>query len=275
MAQIYPGMVSRCQLPADSKGVEGVVAEVCKPNVRSGRGKHGKFDSEISASPTFWFEWQLSGSAEYSFVSSSLDAVEENQDIERQKVIIKQTAITLLAGTVNSDPIWASLSIWAVAGADATGASIVIFILAMTLNPEVQTKAQAEIDRVLENGRLPDFNDWGSLPYVTAMMKEVLRYVYHIHLLLNTFILPSHFSLWWRTCDRWQPPNPQGKLLFWSAGQLDSEKWFTWNSCPTPEHRRRFLFGIPNSQKLYCHSQYLVKWCLHTSELGVQTRCTD
>jgi len=44
-------------------------------------------------------------------VSSSLDAMEENQDIERQKVIIKQTAITFLAGTVNSYPIWASLSI--------------------------------------------------------------------------------------------------------------------------------------------------------------------
>ena len=217
----------------------------------------------------------MSGSAEYSFVSSSLDAVEENQDIERQKVIIKQTAITFLAGTVNIDPIWASLSIWAVAGADATGASIVIFILAMTLNPDVQTKAQAEIDRVLENGRLPDFSDGDSLPYATAMMKEVLRYVHHIHLLLSTFILPSHLSLWWRTRDRWQPPNPQGEILLRSAGLVDSEKWFTWNSCPASEHRRRLLFGIPNSQKLYCHSQCLVKWCLHTSELGVQTRCID
>ena len=65
----------------------------------------------------------------------------------------------------------------------------------MTLNPDVQTKAQAEIDRVLENGRLPDFSDGDSLPYATAMMKEVLRYVHHIHLLLSTFILPSHFSL--------------------------------------------------------------------------------
>jgi len=44
-------------------------------------------------------------------VSCSLDAVEENQDIERQKVIIKQTAVTFLAGKLNPDPIWASLSI--------------------------------------------------------------------------------------------------------------------------------------------------------------------
>lgn len=47
----------------------------------------------------------------------------------------------------------------------------------MTLNPEVQAKAQSEIDNVLENGRLPEFGDQELLPYVTAVMKEVLRYV--------------------------------------------------------------------------------------------------
>lgn len=62
----------------------------------------------------------------------------------------------------------------------------------MILNPDIQTKAQAEIDQVLGNGRLPDFSDLDSLPYVTAIMKEVLRYVCHIHFL---FTLPSHFSL--------------------------------------------------------------------------------
>lgn len=45
----------------------------------------------------------------------------------------------------------------------------------MTLNPEVQAKAQAEIDRVLENGRLPEFSDEESLPYVLAVMKELMR----------------------------------------------------------------------------------------------------
>jgi cytochrome P450 len=46
----------------------------------------------------------------------------------------------------------------------------------MTLFPQVQTKAQSEIDLYLENGRLPEFSDMESLPYVTAVMKEVLRY---------------------------------------------------------------------------------------------------
>lgn len=41
--------------------------------------------------------------------------------------------------------------------------------------PEIQKKAQAELDRVVGNHRLPDYDDQDSLPYFAAMMKEVLR----------------------------------------------------------------------------------------------------
>jgi cytochrome P450 len=50
------------------------------------------------------------------------------------------------------------------------------FILAMTLYPEVQRKAQAEIDRVIGSSRLPDYSDQDELPYVDAVLKEVLRW---------------------------------------------------------------------------------------------------
>ena len=46
----------------------------------------------------------------------------------------------------------------------------------MTLYPEVQRKAQAEIDRVIGNARLPVYSDEDSLPYIQAMLKEVLRW---------------------------------------------------------------------------------------------------
>ena len=46
----------------------------------------------------------------------------------------------------------------------------------MTLYPEVQRKAQAEIDQVVGNSRLPDFSDQDALPYVQAVLKEVLRW---------------------------------------------------------------------------------------------------
>lgn len=50
------------------------------------------------------------------------------------------------------------------------------FFLAMTLHPEVQKKAQDEIDRVVGSDRFPSFSDRANLPYVDAIVKEVLRW---------------------------------------------------------------------------------------------------
>jgi hypothetical protein len=50
------------------------------------------------------------------------------------------------------------------------------FFLAMCTHPHVQTIAQAEIDAVTENNRLPSMEDRASLPYTDALLKEVLRW---------------------------------------------------------------------------------------------------
>lgn len=57
----------------------------------------------------------------------------------------------------------------------------------MTLYPEAQKKAQAEIDAVVGRNRLPTLADRASLPYVEALVKEVFR---------------------------WQPVGPLGKSRF-------------------------------------------------------------
>jgi cytochrome P450 len=46
----------------------------------------------------------------------------------------------------------------------------------MTLFPDAQKKAQAEIDAVVGSARLPSFADRHSLPYTEALVKEVLRW---------------------------------------------------------------------------------------------------
>lgn len=46
----------------------------------------------------------------------------------------------------------------------------------MTLYPRVQQKAQAEIERVVGDSRLPDFSDLNDLPYLSAIIKELLRW---------------------------------------------------------------------------------------------------
>ncbi|KIJ32790.1 hypothetical protein M422DRAFT_265423 [Sphaerobolus stellatus SS14] len=50
------------------------------------------------------------------------------------------------------------------------------FILAMALFPEVQKKAQQELDSVLGGIRLVEFEDEPELPYISAMVKETLRW---------------------------------------------------------------------------------------------------
>ena len=46
----------------------------------------------------------------------------------------------------------------------------------MLRHPEVARKAQAEIDEVVGNDQLPSLRDRANLPYVDAVLKEVLRY---------------------------------------------------------------------------------------------------
>ena len=62
------------------------------------------------------------------------------------------------------------------AGAGTTAAAMMSFLLAMIKFPEVLKKLQAQIDEVVGTSRLPTFEDMPQLPYVRAVVKEVLRW---------------------------------------------------------------------------------------------------
>lgn len=47
----------------------------------------------------------------------------------------------------------------------------------MTIYPDVQLRAQKEIDGVIGSNRIPGFSDRSQLPYVNALVKELIRYV--------------------------------------------------------------------------------------------------
>ncbi|PSR70426.1 hypothetical protein PHLCEN_2v13677 [Hermanssonia centrifuga] len=57
-----------------------------------------------------------------------------------------------------------------------TAGTLTAFILAGVVNPGVFKKAQEEIDRVIGNDRLPDFEDRKSLPYMECVLKELYRW---------------------------------------------------------------------------------------------------
>jgi cytochrome P450 len=94
-----------------------------------------------------------------SYVSSLIKQYDGEVDKEGETAI-KQTAAVMYAG-----------------GADTTVSSIRGFVLAMLLFPDVQKKAQQEIDTVVGTDRLPHFEDRDKLPYIDALIKETLRWI--------------------------------------------------------------------------------------------------
>ncbi|KAK7062611.1 hypothetical protein VNI00_000099 [Paramarasmius palmivorus] len=107
------------------------------------------------------------GTASPSFVSNLLSDLElkSKESAANSEVIASETeTIRNCAGLAYA------------AGAESTVSSLSSFMLAMVLHPEVKRKAQEELDSVIGSGRLPDFTDRGSLPYVDALVLEVLRW---------------------------------------------------------------------------------------------------
>ncbi|KZT66837.1 cytochrome P450 [Daedalea quercina L-15889] len=62
------------------------------------------------------------------------------------------------------------------AGADTTVSSLEIMFAILALYPEVQRKAQAEIDAVVGTAQLAKGSDRDSLPYVNGLVKEIHRW---------------------------------------------------------------------------------------------------
>ncbi|KAF9444505.1 cytochrome P450 [Macrolepiota fuliginosa MF-IS2] len=100
------------------------------------------------------------GTAAPSVAVSMIEEIEDKPGANRaeEEEIVMNASATAFAG-----------------GSDTTVIMAEAFFLAMVMYPEVQKKAQDELDAVL-GGRLPDFNDKASLPYINALVKELLRW---------------------------------------------------------------------------------------------------
>lgn len=100
-------------------------------------------------------EYMMQGSACPSLVTNNLEGKSLSQEEEHT---LKNAAADMFFG-----------------GADTTVSFVHQFFLLMALNPQVQAKAQAELDLVVGSDRLPTFADKDQLPYTSALFDELLR----------------------------------------------------------------------------------------------------
>ncbi|KAF2425530.1 cytochrome P450 [Tothia fuscella] len=109
-----------------------------------------------------------------------IDSLEKPFAFTRSQMVRKKHAPSIASNVIeqgDSEEVakWTAFSIYG-AGVDTTVASIQAFLLAMTLYPDVQAKAQAEIDQVIGPSRLPTFSDRDNLPYMDAIVRETVRW---------------------------------------------------------------------------------------------------
>ncbi|VUC23970.1 unnamed protein product [Clonostachys rosea] len=170
-----------------------------------------------------------------SYVSQLIEkyGVSKHGDLEltlEEEHAIKQTAAILYGG-----------------GADTTVSTLSSFVLAMILFPDVQRKAQEEIDKVVGNERLPGFSDRHQLPYVNALVSETLRWLPvtpigtpHVtdeEIMYNDFRIPKGTylvpSIWWFLHDPETYANP---------GDFDPDRFLEPRNEPEPTSAN-FGFG--------------------------------
>ncbi|TFK34601.1 cytochrome P450 [Crucibulum laeve] len=99
------------------------------------------------------------GTSQPSFTTLCLDDLDPTRDVEYQRQIIKDTAGMFFS-----------------AGSDNIVSVVQSFILAMLCNPDIQAKAQLELDELLQHQRLAVYDDEPFLPYLSAVVKEVFRW---------------------------------------------------------------------------------------------------
>lgn len=128
------------------------------------------------------------------------------------------------------------------AGTETTSTTLRWALLCMALYPEVQEKMQAEIDRVIGQGRQPNLADRDSMPYTNAVIHEVQRigniipfnvprevavdtYLAGFNLPKGTMILTNLTALH-RDPKEWATPNTFNPEHFLENGQFKKRESF-------------------------------------------------
>ena len=93
----------------------------------------------------------------------------------------------------------------------------------MILYPDVAKKAQAELDAVVGQDRLPNFADRERLPYINALLLEVIRW--HSVTPTGNLLAPMILYVWLKDGITSYPPSCDGGQHLWRL--FDTQRRFS------------------------------------------------
>lgn len=111
--------------------------------------------------------------------------------------------------------VWDTLA----GGIDTTAATMEWLYYILCNNPETGMRAQEELDRVIGPDRLPTWKDRPNLPYLNAVMLELMRYKH-----FAPFGLP-HMTQCDTTCLGYNIPAGAQVMINFGAANLDKNAW--------------------------------------------------
>ncbi|GAW10045.1 cytochrome P450 [Lentinula edodes] len=129
-------------------------------------------------SPTLWLQWKRNAKRTFQQTTNLYEnyyntTVNHNN---QQPNLCVSLAENEVAGELTAvEKVWVTGAISA-ASLDTTTVTISYFLYAMSIYPNVQARAQRELDEVVGRSRMPTFDDMTQLPYIKAIVKEVLRW---------------------------------------------------------------------------------------------------
>ncbi|KAI9572371.1 cytochrome P450 [Boletus coccyginus] len=131
----------------------GFKKDAAEAGLMSRRLRHVPFDMVRSQ--------MAAGTASSSFISTLLSQLPPDEDPEhsRQAGLIRDTAAVMYGAAM-----------------DSTVSFMYTFLGAMVLRPEIQRRAQIELDSVLGQDHMPTFEDRSSLPFIDCIVLEVFRW---------------------------------------------------------------------------------------------------
>ncbi|KAG1822453.1 cytochrome P450 [Suillus subaureus] len=171
---------------------------------------------------------------QFSMVAENLQRMEKQDEASKPtfEVALKRAAVAGVMGSY-----------------ETTSSTLMVFALAMVLYPDVQRRAQAEIDSVIGRDRLPTFEDRASLPYVESILRETFRWhpilplgVPHATSSDDTydgFFIPKGTTV---MCNTWAISRDEKRYP--DASRFMPERFLDVNGVLTNDDPARYVFGL-------------------------------